>query len=151
MVQYAPNHHPKYYSKNASVPICTLGRTHISPEPSGPSASPPAPTIAHIVVSAPVAVACPDSVGGPRNSLGTDTEHILPALAEAVHDELDVFLGPEGTDDSPDRPNIRPDATTDGGFDAPLPAAARATAECLDQAASDTNFAEFWTKFVDAM
>ena len=102
-------------------------------------------------MSAPVAVACLDSVDGSSNSVGTDTEHILSALAEAVHDELDVFLGPEGTDDSPERLNIRPDATTDGGFDAPLPAAARATAECLDQAASDTNFAEFWTKFVDAM
>ena len=98
-----------------------------------------------------MAVACPDSVGGPRNSLGTDTEHILPALAEVVHDELGAILGPEGTDDSPERLNIRPDATTDRGFDASLPAAARATAECLDQAASDTNFAEFWTKFVDAM
>ena len=128
-----------------------MDRTHISPAPSGPSASPLAQTIAHIVVSAPAAVACPDSVGGSSNSLGTDADHILPALAEAVHDELDVFLGPEGTDDSPERLNIRPDATTDGGFDASLPAAARATAECLDQAASDTNFAEFWTKFVNAM
>ena len=127
-----------------------MDRTQRTPDPSGPSASPPAQTIANIVVSTHVAVACPDSVGGSSNSLGTDTEHILSALAEAVHDELDEILGPEGTADSPDRPNIPPDATTDGGFDASLPAAARATAECLDQAASDTNFAEFWTKFVDA-
>ena len=64
----APNRHPNVKRKKHTVPIRTLHRTQRTPEPSGPSASPPAQTIAHIVVSVTVAVACPDSVGGSSNS-----------------------------------------------------------------------------------
>ena len=103
----ASNRHPSATQKKHPISICTLGRTQRTPEPSGPSALPLAQTIAHIVVSDTVVVACPDSFCGSSNSLGTDREDILPALAKAEHDKLNEILGPEGTDDSPERLNIR--------------------------------------------
>ena len=114
--------------------------TQKTSEPISPSASPPDQSITNTALSDTVTSVVPFSLDATIRALGTETEDILPALAEAVHNEIDEILGFECTTDGPVCLNIPPDTTTDGGSAGSLAVAAKATAECLKEAASDTPF-----------
>ena len=117
-----------------------MDRTQRTPEPSGRSAPPLAQSFTNTALSDTLTSTGSFSIDANIRALGTNTEDILPALAEAVHDEIDELFGVEGTADSPVRLNIPPDATTDGGSPGSLAGAARAIAECLNEVAFETPF-----------
>ncbi len=83
-----------------------MDRTQRTPDPSGPSTSPPAQSFTNTALSTQVTSVAPFSLDATIRALGTETEDILPALAEAVHVEIDELLGIEDTADSPKRLNI---------------------------------------------
>ena len=117
-----------------------MDRTQRTPEPSGRSAPPLAQSFTNTALSDTLTSTGSFSIDANIRALRTNTEDILPALAEAVHDEIDELFGVEGTADSPVRLNIPPDATTDGGSPGSLAGAARAIAECLNEVAFETPF-----------
>ncbi len=67
--------------------------TQRTPDPSGPSASPPAQLFTNTALSAHVTSISPFSLDATIRALGTETEDILPALSEAVHAKIDELLG----------------------------------------------------------